>query len=122
MRRVEETNIMTPGDPITLAHWRRTVAELYAAVRRAGVGERACALEAFRASRDKLFRTHLQSPLNEPTRRAFAGLPYYPYDPAWRLTGTLHTDVERVTYSVELPADGLLCYTRVAQVRFVYAD
>ena len=31
-------------------------------------------------------------------------------------------DVERVSYPVELPADGLLCYTRVAQVRFVYAD
>ena len=115
MRRVETTNIMTPVDPITLANWRRTVAELYAVVRRAEAGERACALATLRAARGELFRTHQQSPLNEPARRAFAGLPYYPYDPAWRLTGTLDTDVERMTYAVELPAEGLLCYTRLRQ-------
>jgi uncharacterized protein len=113
---------MTPNDPVSLAHWRRAVAELYAAVRRAEPGERACALVAFRAARDDLFSAHLQSPLDEPARQAFLGLHYYPYDPAWRLTGMLSTDVERVTLRVELPADGLLCYTRVAQVSFLCAD
>jgi uncharacterized protein (DUF1684 family) len=113
---------MTPTDPISLAHWRRTVAELYAAVRRAEDGERACAQEAFRAARDELFRRHPQSPLDQPSRQAFTSLEYYPYDPAWRLIGVIDTDVGHVTQSVDLAADGPLRYTRVAQVRFVYAD
>jgi uncharacterized protein (DUF1684 family) len=109
---------MTPIDPISLAHWRRTVAEMYAVVRRAEAGEVACACQSFRAARDVLFRTHPQSPLSSKSRQDFAGLAYYPYDPAWRLTGRLDIGVEHQTYSVELPVDGLLRYTRVARVHF----
>ncbi len=46
------------NSPITLIHWRRTVAELYARVRSAPSDRRLEAWEEFRATRDKLFREH----------------------------------------------------------------
>jgi len=112
---------MTPNDPIALAHWRRTITELYAAVRKAGADERACGWAAFRAARDALFKTHPQSPLAPAARVTFAGLNYFPYDPAWRLAGRLDTNVERVTHAVDLPGDGPLRYTRTARVHFDHA-
>ena len=48
----------TPGNPLALAHWRRTVAELYARVRDAALADQPRAWEAFRAARDELFRLH----------------------------------------------------------------
>jgi uncharacterized protein (DUF1684 family) len=107
-----------PANPFTLAHWRRAVAELYADVRRAPPDERERACAAFRAVRDELFRSHPQSPLAEAQRSSFAGLDYYPYNPSWRVIGTLDYAVDRKAFLVELPADGLLRYMRVARIRF----
>ncbi len=42
-----------------------------------------------RAARDELYRTHPQSPLPEPDRDRFAGVPAWPYDRAWRLRAPL---------------------------------
>ena len=39
----------------------------------------------FRKGRDELFRTHPQSPIEPEERRSFAGLHYFPHDPAYRL-------------------------------------
>ena len=107
-----------PGSPLTLAHWRRTVAEMYAAVRQASLAERARACETFRLARDVLFKTHPQSPLTTEQRLHLTGLPYFPYEPAWRTIGVVDREVAAETFSVELPAEGLLTYTRVARVRF----
>lgn len=107
------------ANPLTLAHWRRTVAELYAELRYASPGEQPHACARFRAVRDELFRSHPQSPLAETKRARFAGLDYYPYDPGWRVIGAVDLDVERETFEVDLPTDGLLRYTRVARIRFV---
>lgn len=67
----------------TLVDWRIRVAELYGAVRADDDPERGHA--TWRAGRDELFRTHPQSPLpaHDPLRET--GLPYWPYDPRWRL-------------------------------------
>ena len=108
----------TPGDPLALAHWRRTVAEIYADVRRAPASGQARAWASFRAARDDLFRSHPQTPLAYGQQARFLGLAYYPYDPAWRVVGTLDRSVERQTLAVELPAEGLFHYTRVARIRF----
>ncbi len=69
----------------TLALWdyRRKVADTYAAVRAAGGG--IDAWERWRAFRDDLFRTHSQSPLSRARRAGFEGVPYFSYDPMWRL-------------------------------------
>jgi hypothetical protein len=75
------------------------------------------AWKEFRAARDRLFREHPQSPLTPEQRSAFQGLKYYPYDPAWRVVGTLDFNISRESFQVELP-EGLLCYTRIARARF----
>lgn len=72
------------ADTLALADWRRRMAELYADVRRAPDAATAWAL--WRATRDELFARHPQSPLTPAARQAFAGLPLYPYDPAWRFS------------------------------------
>src|SRR5512142_92254 len=52
--------------PLTLAHWRRTVAEMYADVRAATDASDAAA--RFRAARDRLFAEHPDSPLTSAQR------------------------------------------------------
>jgi uncharacterized protein (DUF1684 family) len=110
--------MMTTRDPFALAQWRRTVAEIYATLRRAPSAERASACETFRAARDELFNSHPQTPLTREQQACFRGLAYHPYDAAWRIMATLDQDVESETLTVELPAEGLFHMTRVARARF----
>ena len=67
---------------LELADWRRQVSRLYAQVR--AEPDPAEGHARWRAGRDELLRTHPQSPLpaGDPLRET--GLPYWPYDPAWR--------------------------------------
>jgi hypothetical protein len=71
---------------LELADWRRQVAAAWDAWRRECATDPAAATAAYRASKDVLFREHRQSPLLPERRAGFAGLPYWPYDPAWRMT------------------------------------
>jgi uncharacterized protein (DUF1684 family) len=66
---------------LDLLAWRRTVAELYAAVRGLDPAE---GHARWRAGRAALFRTSPQSPLAADDPRRVTGLPVAPYDPAWR--------------------------------------
>ena len=63
---------------LDLCDWRRRVGNLY---RTTGPG----ALTKFRHGRDKLFRTHPQSPIEEDERASFQGLHYFDHDPAYRV-------------------------------------
>lgn len=67
---------------LELVDWRRQVAELYAAVR--AEAEPSRGHELWRATRDRLFRTHPQTPLGAEDPLRDTGLPYWPYDPALR--------------------------------------
>jgi uncharacterized protein len=69
-------------DHIGLWEWRRRIAELYAEIR--ALDDPEFAWRLWRDTRDELFRTHPQSPLDAPRRRAFGGLPLFDYDPAFR--------------------------------------
>lgn len=93
MRRVSDRAQVASGvaDPpgvssvagvLTLVDWRVRVAALYEQVRADPDPERGHA--TWRSGRDELFRSHPQSPLpaRDPLRET--GLPYWPYDPAWR--------------------------------------
>jgi hypothetical protein len=82
-------------DRLDLWDWRRRIAELYAEIRAERDPERAWRL--WRATRDELFRSHPQSPLDDHRRCAFAGLPLFDYDPAFRCVVDLAPapDVER---------------------------
>ena len=64
----------------TLWDWRRRVADLYAQVR--AEVDPAAAWRHWRAERDRLYRTHAQTPIEHPT--GFMGLPFFDYDPALR--------------------------------------
>ncbi len=63
---------------LTLLDWRRSVAAMYGDVRRDASHDPEGALGRFRASRDRLFAGHPDSPL-PADRGGFAGLPYWPY-------------------------------------------
>ncbi|MDP8904611.1 MAG: DUF1684 domain-containing protein [Chloroflexota bacterium] len=77
---------METTDALTLAHWRRRVAELYAGWRAEAERDPERATREFGAARDELFRTHAQSPLPAGSRARFAGVAYLDYDPALRMT------------------------------------
>jgi uncharacterized protein len=79
---------------LDLADWRRRVAILWATWRHDAVRDPAAATAAFRAAKDALFRDHPQSPLLPEERASFEGLPYWPYDPAWRMTVRLEASPE----------------------------
>ena len=109
---------MAPNDPMELAGWRRTIAETYATIRRTAPDDPEGAWQIFRSTRDRLFKTHAQTPLGAEALDAFAGLDYYPYDPHWRLTGTVERAVAAATFTVDLPTDGRIQYTRIGQASF----
>jgi len=108
--------LSAPAQPLHLAHWRRQVAEHYAAVRAAR--DPAAASAIFRRERDTLFREHPESPIAEGERAAWPGIAWYAYDPAWRVLGTLEPAESRVSIEIPLVADGLLRCTCFGHVRF----
>jgi uncharacterized protein (DUF1684 family) len=69
-------------DHAGLWDWRRRITELYAEIR--AFDDPQFAWRLWRDTRDALFRTHPQSPLDDHRRRSFAGLPLFDYDPALR--------------------------------------
>jgi uncharacterized protein len=91
---------------LELLDWRRQVSELYAGVRAATDPERAHA--RWRGERDRLFRTHPQSPLpaDDPLRES--GLPYWPYDPALRFSAVLHPPTKPISRMVATGAETTL--------------
>jgi uncharacterized protein len=69
---------------LELLDWRRAVFDLYAGVRRGGVGEPQW--REWRKRRDQLVGRHSCSPLSAAQRRDFTELRYHPYDPGLRVT------------------------------------
>lgn len=68
---------------LDLWDYRRRVSEIYRRVRVGGGGEESW--RGWRSERDRLFATHPQSPVPLERRRGFPGLPYFDYQPAWRM-------------------------------------
>lgn len=99
---------------LSLADWRRQVAELYADVRRCTDPEHAH--EQWRAGRDRLFRDHLQSPLAPDDPMRARGLPYWPYDPAARFSVEVVHVSEARSYSIVTGEEEL---TRIRQIGWV---
>jgi len=62
---------MNPADTIALADWRRQVADLYARVRDVAADDPEAAWNDWRATRERLFRDHPQSPVPPEARAAF---------------------------------------------------
>lgn len=116
----------TPATWLDLYDWRQRVARMYqereAALR---LGEDPLlVLRRFRATKDALFKRHPQSPLSIAERRAFAGLPYFAYDPAMRVDALfepeLKTDASAGGEGEPLEASGPLAisFRRAGWLRF----
>ena len=71
------------GTELLLADWRRQVSDLYAEVRRLGVGDPAGALTVWRQERERLYRDHPMSPLPAARRRDFIAH-HFDYNPSLR--------------------------------------
>jgi uncharacterized protein len=104
---------MAGADYLDLVDWRRRVGDLY---RLSGPG----ALAEFRRGRDELFRTHPQSPIEDP--RAFAGLDYYPADPGCRVAAVFEPTAEPGELVIDTGGeDGAIRYRRAGHLRFTVA-
>jgi uncharacterized protein (DUF1684 family) len=90
------------GDVLSLADWRRTIATLYADVRRIAETDVPAALAHWRAPRERLYRDHPQSPVPAARRAAFRAV-HFDHDPAMRF----HVPVEAIETTGTDAADGL---------------
>jgi hypothetical protein len=102
---------------LTLLDWKRRVFELYSEIRDEANPE--SAWRHWRDVRDRLFRSHPQTPL--PAGAPFQGLPYFDYDPALRVLGTVEP-TERSTRAIATSGEAPYSFTRFARVRFLLAD
>ncbi len=102
---------------LELLDYRRQVSEQYARTRSGGDGQGPW--QAWRDDRDRLFATHPQSPIED--RAAFTALPYFEYDPAWRVIGAFTpADDEEVVISHS--DEGSTSFRRAGQVSFEIID
>jgi len=105
---------MDPVTALELADWRRATAALYARVREQA--DPAVAHALWRDGRDRLMRSHSQSPLAAADPMRAAGVPYWTYDPAlrWQLPVEPASRPQRL--EIDTGADGV---TRLEQVGWV---
>jgi len=103
------------GGRLALWDWRHRVAELYAEVR--AEPDPARAWRHWRETRDELFRTHPQTPLEPSSRSSFKGLTYGEYDPRLRFAvGLLPLD-EMSAARFDGGGDGALLLTAFARTQ-----
>jgi uncharacterized protein len=70
-----------------LTDWRRRITELYRRARDTPASESSWA--SWRTGRDDLFRTHGASPIPPDRRAGYVATPFFPYDPAARITAVV---------------------------------
>jgi uncharacterized protein (DUF1684 family) len=99
---------------LALLDWRRSVAELYAAVR--GSDSPRAAHAVWRTGRDELFQGHSESPLESADPLRITGLPYWPYDDSLRfeLPVLRSTTTRRLT--LPTGSDGLTSLRSVGSI------
>jgi uncharacterized protein (DUF1684 family) len=102
-------------DELDLLDYRRRVFALYARVRAEPDPGRAFA--AWVAERDALFAHHPQSALAPERRAGFAGLEYFPFDPAGRVLADVEP-AERRRYEVPSSDGATMAFDRVGVARF----
>ena len=96
---------------LDLVDWRRRVGDLYRI-------QGADAHEQFRRSRDELFKTHPQSPIEPEQRATFKGLQYFPHDPAYRVQAKLE-DGDGAELLIDTGGeDGAVRYRRAGRLAF----
>jgi hypothetical protein len=101
------------SDALDLWDYRRRVDDIYHKVRQGGAGEETWS--AWVRDRDRLFATHPQSPIED--RSLFTGLPYFPYDRAWRVNARF-TAVDDEAAILDHSGDGTTRFSKIGVVEF----
>jgi uncharacterized protein (DUF1684 family) len=96
---------------IDLVDWRRRVCDAY----------RLSSVDEWREARGRLFREHPQSPVPEAERATYAGLKWFPVDPAFRVAARMEP-ADGAPVDIDTGGeDGVVHYRRVASLRFQLA-
>jgi uncharacterized protein (DUF1684 family) len=103
------------SDAVDLLAWKHAIFDLYAGVRASD--DPLAAWRHWRATRDRLYRDHPQSPVPEARRAGFGGCAFFDYDPAWRTTALID-DAEPVHRDVDVSSGGVFSFTRLGIARF----
>src|ERR1700730_1795816 len=116
LNRAQSRSMATdPQGLLDLVDWRRRVGDLY---RTSGEG----ALTRFRKGRDDLFRSHPQSPIEPGDRSSFAGLHYFPHDPAYRVNARFEPGEGSELLIDNGSEDGAASYRRAGSLAFQLHD
>jgi uncharacterized protein (DUF1684 family) len=102
---------------IQLADYRRLVNGIYTQVRESQLDPKERWLK-FRTDRDRLIRTHPQTPLTADQVNQFTSLRYYPYNHNLRFELTIEPLDDDLVVPVDLQEDGLAQLKSVGRVRF----
>lgn len=100
---------------LELLDWKRSMFELYAAVRAHSDGTDGW--KVWRAGRDDLFGQHPQSPIPKKERTAFSGLDYFDYDPDLRVSGNSRA-TETAHFEIPTSGDETMGFTRIGETVF----
>jgi uncharacterized protein len=105
---------------LDLYDWRKHVAALYVERETTLLNgeDELSVLTHFRAKKDALFARHPQSPLDPAQRKAFRGLHYFPYDPAFRLEAIMRPDESSEETTAPTSGPELMPLHRAATVLF----
>jgi uncharacterized protein len=105
---------MNPVTALELADWRRETAALYAGVR--DQADPAAGHALWRGGRDRMMRSHPQSPLPAADPMRASGVPYWPYDPALRWALPVEPAADQRRLEIDTGPDGV---TRLEQAGWV---
>jgi uncharacterized protein len=99
---------MNPVTALELVDWRRETGALYTLAR--GQVDPAAGHALWRDGRDRMMRSHPQSPLAAASPLRASGVPYWPYDPAlrWELPVEPVSDPQRL--EIDTGQDGVTRY------------
>jgi uncharacterized protein len=113
------------ADQLSLADWRRRVADLYADIRRVSAEDPAAAWRHWIEIREGIFREHPQSPVPEAGRASFRAR-HWPYDPALRFEVPVNPAPAEApgALPLELPNSGsdVLAFSRIGSVDVPFAE
>jgi uncharacterized protein (DUF1684 family) len=121
---------------LELADWRRRISDLYAEVRHLSTTDVDAALELWRATRERLFREHPQSPVPADQRPAFWAR-HFPFDPALRfevavtpdevppaaapISGSFAELGGALAMDLPVSAGGTMSFSRIGRVEIPFA-
>ena len=106
----------SPTDLLDLVDWRHRVGDLYRVRGDDPIAE-------FRRRRNELLRNHSQSPIPTEERAKFAGIRYFPPDPAYRITTRLEPSESDEEIVIETGGpDGDIRYRRGGVLHFNLGD